>query len=562
MAVVLPSDVWYIILGFLKADREYNTIFQCAVSSRILTEPAIAVLYQLYDTSPVTGGGTEDEQFKSRRTAVSLASARNEQDAVVRKWALMWRSIILSTFDKTYLPYYNYIRELDLTDLTNLISDSRFTGKIRDEFYDGELGDYAFRDQAGYELKGNKRLRSSKTSIDTAAIGERLGAAIVKKAAAVRELSGNVSPSSLSEWVRGLSQLQALSLWSGSALSQHAEDEIKAHCPEFKKLTLFRWMDSSTDKAEETCERFLNGLRPHSLEYFEVISLSQLGPRSISGFGNHLNSLTELKLTSLQIEAIAELPSLKSPPALRVLALTDSAPAARDEKFYSIVKDVAEWICSCKSLRLLGLRRFLDDPALLSQALNDDRLRLTKLSVEGYTMQTSRAFHEALASQMSLQSLYLQGESSEFPDDQAILVQALGQLSNLRELELKDISENFTPDHVVTLTPYLPQLERLWISGHDFDDEVWNAFLGLPKLRVLIIHALSDFTAEGILDFISQLGPGNRGLHLSILNALSDASITEEAQTVIGETLAQNLGGTFDFGLAQEEYTESESEDD
>lgn len=377
-----------------------------------------------------------------------------------------------------------------------------------------------------------------------------------------------VSPSSLSEWVRGLAQLQALSLWSGNALSQQAEVEIKAHCPEFRKLTLFRWyvrcslcafsfltvchrMDSPTDKAELTCERFLNGLRPHSLEYFEVISLSQLGPRSIKAFGNHLDSLTELKLTSLQIDAIAELPSLTSPPALRVLALTDSAPASRDEKFYSIVRDVAEWMCSCKNLRLLALRRFLDDPALLSQALSDDRLRLTKLSVEGYTMQTSRAFHEALASQTSLQSLYLQGDSSEFPDDQAILVQALGQLSNLRELELKDISENFTPDHVITLTPYLPQLERLWISGHDFDDEVWNAFLALPKLRVLIIHALSDFTAEGILDFISQLGPGNRGLHLSILNALSDANITEEAQTVIGETLAQNLGGTFDFGLAQ-----------
>lgn len=149
---------------------------------------------RLYDTSPVTGGGPEDEQFKSRRTAVSLASARSEQDAVVRKWALMWRSIILSTFDKTYLPYYSYIRELDLTDLTNLISDSRFTGKIREydisisprvpvgslimcsEFFSGELGDYAFRDQAEYELKGNKRLRSSKSSIDTAAIGERLGA--------------------------------------------------------------------------------------------------------------------------------------------------------------------------------------------------------------------------------------------------------------------------------------------------------------------------------------------------------------------------------------------------
>lgn len=310
-------------------------------------------------------------------------------------------------------------------------------------------------------------------------------------------------------------------------------------------------MDDPTNNAELTCERFLNGLQPHTLEYFEVISLSQLGPRSIKGFANHLNSLTELKLTSLEIEAIAELPSLTSPPALKVLALIDSTPALRDEKFYTVVKDVAEWIRSCKNLRQLELRRFLDDPLLLSQALTDDRLRLTKLSVEGYMMETSRAFHEALASQTSLQSLYLQGESSEFPDDQATLIQALGQLSNLRELELKDISENFTPDHVVTLTPYLPQLERLWIGGHDFDDDVWNAFLGLSKLHVLIIHALSNFTTEGILDFIAQLGPGNRGLHLSILNALSDAKVTEEAQVVISDTLAQTLGGTFDFGLAR-----------
>jgi hypothetical protein len=86
---------------------------------------------RLYDTSPVTGGGTEDEHFKSRRAEISVASARSEQDAVIRKWALMWRSIILSTFDKTYLPYYNYIRNLDLTDLTNLIGDSRFIGRIR-----------------------------------------------------------------------------------------------------------------------------------------------------------------------------------------------------------------------------------------------------------------------------------------------------------------------------------------------------------------------------------------------------------------------------------------------
>lgn len=72
-----------------------------------------------------------DKQWKQRRFGVSIAGLKNEQDVVVRKWALMWRSIILSTFGRTYLPYYSYIRCLNLTDLTTLLHDHRFTGKIR-----------------------------------------------------------------------------------------------------------------------------------------------------------------------------------------------------------------------------------------------------------------------------------------------------------------------------------------------------------------------------------------------------------------------------------------------
>lgn len=103
----------------------------------------------------------------------------------------MWRSIILSTFDdKTYLPYYSYIRYLDLNDLKELLIDSGFRGNIKErvtvcryrkwcltdsrEFFSDEIGDYVFRD---YETKGNKRLRSSKDmSIDTTLVVERVGA--------------------------------------------------------------------------------------------------------------------------------------------------------------------------------------------------------------------------------------------------------------------------------------------------------------------------------------------------------------------------------------------------
>lgn len=90
------------------------------------------ILSRLHDTSPVKGGGTEEEQFRIRRLGASLSAVRNEEDLIFRKWALMWRSVIMSTLDKTYLPYYSYVRYLDLDDLLELFKDSRFTGKTRE----------------------------------------------------------------------------------------------------------------------------------------------------------------------------------------------------------------------------------------------------------------------------------------------------------------------------------------------------------------------------------------------------------------------------------------------
>lgn len=110
-----------------------------------------------------------------------LQTARNEEELILRKWALMWRSIISSTLDKTYLPYYSYIRYLDLNDLGELLRDPRFTGSIRElvplahyiigctldlnsEFFSQELYEFLLR---GYEFKGNKRLRSSNVFPDS-----------------------------------------------------------------------------------------------------------------------------------------------------------------------------------------------------------------------------------------------------------------------------------------------------------------------------------------------------------------------------------------------------------
>lgn len=51
----------------------------------------------------------------------------------------------------------------------------------------------------------------------------------------------SVSPSTLSEWLQGIPRLESLTVWSGNALSQHAGDTIRNHCPGFKHLTIYRW---------------------------------------------------------------------------------------------------------------------------------------------------------------------------------------------------------------------------------------------------------------------------------------------------------------------------------
>ena len=45
------------------------------------------------------------------------ASSLAEQELVVQKWSILWRTIILSGLNKTLFPYCKYIKVLDLDDL-------------------------------------------------------------------------------------------------------------------------------------------------------------------------------------------------------------------------------------------------------------------------------------------------------------------------------------------------------------------------------------------------------------------------------------------------------------
>ncbi|KAL5339571.1 hypothetical protein BJX70DRAFT_363306 [Aspergillus crustosus] len=558
MSVTLPSEILFLVLDNLGDDRDYNTLYQCALSSKYLAEHALAVLYRIYDTSPLRGGGTEDEQFKTqaRRPLLASTNLKGEQNPTLRKWITLWRSIVLSTLEMTYLPYYSYIRYLDLDDLGNLLGSG---ATVKDELFTPELAEFVSKE---YVLEGNKRRRSPRTLPDNEWIKVKLGSAIVKQNSLLRGMSCDVPPSILNGWIEETPQLQSLTLWSGAALSQHAGEKIRDHCHDFKQLTIYIWQNKPQGNAEAEAEEFFNALRPNSLEYFEILSFSHLGPRSIKALGAQVGSLTELKLTSLGIETVRELPSLGALPRLEVLSLTDSQPTEWTEQFRKDLTEVAEWMRSCTRLKRLELRRFMDDNELLTQVLSDKNLQLTGLSFAGFRLWNRRDFLDALTYQISLEYLYLRGEGSEHPQDNSELVMALSALENIRDLELKDVSDWLTMDQVAILASFVPHLERLWISGEAFNDSIWDAFLNLRQLKSLSIYALSNFTADGVVDFISQLGPGNRGFSLSILNAISATNFPEEVQSMIRGMLAESLDGFFDFGLAQEEFSEPDSDID
>ncbi|KAI9368497.1 hypothetical protein BJX61DRAFT_537211 [Aspergillus egyptiacus] len=557
MAMTLPSEILFMVLDNLGEERDYNSLFQCALASKLFTEHALSVLYRIYDASPLRGGGTEDEQFK-RKPVFASAASKGDRSSTLRKWITLWRSILLSTLEVTYLPYYSYIRYLDLDDLGNLLGSGP---TVKDELITQELLEFVSNE---YISEGNKRRRSARTLPDNDWIKVKLGSAIVQRNSLIRGMSCDVPPATLNQWIESSPQLQTLSVWSGSVFSQHAGEKIRVHCPDFKQLRIYIWQNkapgNSERDAETDAEELFNTLRPNSLEYFEVLSFSHLGPRSIKALGTQKDSLMELKLTSLDINTIRELPSLTALPRLEVLTLTDSAPTAWDEQFHTTVGEISEWLQSCTKLKRLELRKFLDDTELLTKVLTTSDIHLTTLSFSGCKLSATRGFLDVLASHTSLQTLYLRGEGSENPNDNANLVQALTSLSDLRDLELKDVSDFFTMDNVLTLTPFLPQLERLWISGEAYNDSLWDAFLCCPNLKSLAIYALSNFTAAGVIEFISRLGPANKGMNLSILNAVCAASFPYETQVLIREFLEEGFKGSFDFGLAQEEFSDASSD--
>lgn len=115
-------------------------------------------------------------------------------------------------------------------------------------------------------------------------------------------------------------------------------------------------------------------------------------------------------------------------------------------------------------------------------------------------------------------------------DDIDTLVASVSQLKNLKYLNLLSTSDYFRTFDILSLVPNLESLEELWSGGYDVTDDLWHGMANLHNLRALNIHAVTSFTFDGILAYISTLQDSNQGMQLSVLSQATDHPFTEDAQ--------------------------------
>lgn len=493
------------------------------------------------------------EYLEIQQRPVDIAIKAAEQADFFRKWTLLWRSIILSSLDdkNCYKPYCRYIKTLDFRNLSVMLEDQKFLGAVRKAFFAGALQPFHF-----------PKKEYNKQVVDVVATVNAIGDAVTAKTTLLEEIDGHLSPGFLPRWIGRSPKLQSLVLWRGEALANGAGDSIAKHCDQFRNLTIHDWLSPDADEAFAT---FLGELPTDTLAYFEIISHNMIGKLSFQALGRH-KSLQQLDLGNLNREAVENLNALKACTEVHTLKLDDYFGTVQLEALNNdVFLEVVEWLSSCRNLRDLRLKKMFDGPAILSRVLYSPIVKLTTLSLEGYTVRHTSAqlFHSALSEQQCLETVWLKGNGEDTTaDDLQIMVEGLCNLTNLRELVLKDVSDEFSEEHIISLALSLPLLEEFWTSGGEVSAAILPPLASLKHLKNLTLYAMTQFPLDAILDFIASLDPQTqRGFNLSLMAADPKSDLSEMEQDIIKEFIRANLDGRFDFVLWREADV-SDSEDD
>ena len=255
----------------------------------------------------------------------------------------------------------------------------------------------------------------------------------------------------------------------------------------------------------------------NTLQWFENIGECGIGIETCKAFSTHAGSLKFLSL-AVPDKGIEGLGLMQDCTAVETLKLRDTqAPHDLKEMHKDTLDGMIEWLKQCTKLREVNLTDFVSAPDILTPALSEEGIDLEDLQISAkddcmYVLRDHQDFHAAIGLQTKLQSLVLKSDPDPLePAARNQLCEALCELSDLRYLELSN----------------------------------------LGNLKTVTFNGLSVFTADGLLEFIDNLGPGSRGLVLSIDMASLDASLSSEEQDLIRETLATKVQGRFEYQLVR-----------
>lgn len=308
---------------------------------------------------------------------------------------------------------------------------------------------------------------------------------------------------------------------------------------------IYTWVSENRD---HKFSKFIGALKPDSLQQLHTIGDIGASTETFLALNQHGNSLEDLRLCVTN-ESLPQLSLLQQCTALKGLRIEDTYGAVELETSQNeVFLEIIAWLRKCQNLQRLGFTKLLSGAAIATPILLEENIRLSQLEIDYYTLKEHKTLHQALVHQRSsLRHLSLHGDTDGmFRDDLDILVDSLKQLHQLRDLKLI-LTEVLQDEHLVSIIRNLALLEDLYVSGLELNDVVLNTLATLPNLRSVTLSGISKFTLNGLLDFVSRLGPGNSGIRVTIDMADPDTLLSDESVNIVRECLVENTGGTLEY---------------
>ncbi|KAI6270328.1 hypothetical protein MCOR23_010004 [Pyricularia oryzae] len=478
----LPLEIWWLVCQELVRDAppDFNSLFSCALVDRAMAKVALPLLYSVH-----------------HKALVDLdASIRTGQV----RWANLWRSLILSSIGKTAFPYALWIRNLQLGDLQMTLQDVARNPAVREDLFRGNMAEFEILSNVNMTRAAQRKLGRAPLAYD--AIALKVGDAItsfVKDAAdrndtvvTLAKLESHRIPSDvLTTWTSRLSTLRSLTLREVDSLNADVASAIRRDCPSFAKL---RCLTGPGENADGDMAAFLLSLAPQTLEHFEVISYNN--------FDDHKESYLQ----------------------------------------------VAEWLRNSHGLTSLEISAIPDTPSLLAKVLPSENLRLHSLRVDisELTRQDSE-FYPSLSHQETLEELFIENYEDSFGSSEA-LVRAISECRNL--VALYAVNSQFTALDLRQLCLTLPRLEILQFDG-EHQDNTLDALMGFERLKNATVNGTSSFSFDRLCSFIDGLAIKGKPAESAL--ATGSATISKGPHYGFNLIIASQIGfGSTKFTKAQE----------